>query len=346
MPPEKIRVVPNGVDPDTRPAGAARADRAERRRARAAQADRRAHRGSRDLLRQRPGRPAAVPADRGRRARRGRGARSRRRRGRAARSAGFIRSEELIDLYRRATLLAYPSAYEGFGLPVVEAMAHGCPVLCARNSSLIEIGGRTAIFLDDVTPEGIAAALTEIARRSRGAGRARGGRARGGRALLVARVGDGDPRRLPAGAAPVSGGPARSGLGATGAPQPPARARAGPGAGCAGVDGRTRARRCTALLVPLEPWRFYELARRGARALRRRLPGRVEPQAARRACCSARARAGGWRSICWPTRSTRWRAIDPALDLRVEDARALSLRRRVLRRDRLRVGDRARRGRR
>ncbi len=73
---------------------------------------------------------------------------------------GFVRREELLDLYRRATLLAYPSSYEGFGLPVVEAMAHGCPVLCARNSSLIEIGGRSAIFLDDVSPESIAAALT------------------------------------------------------------------------------------------------------------------------------------------------------------------------------------------
>ena len=48
---------------------------------------------------------------------------------------GFVRREELFDLYRRATLLVYPSAYEGFGLPVVEAMAHGCPVLCARNSA-------------------------------------------------------------------------------------------------------------------------------------------------------------------------------------------------------------------
>jgi glycosyltransferase involved in cell wall biosynthesis len=74
---------------------------------------------------------------------------------------GFIRREELLDLYRRAALLAYPSAYEGFGLPVAEAMAAGCPVLCARNSSLIEVGGRAAIFLDDVTPEGIARALSE-----------------------------------------------------------------------------------------------------------------------------------------------------------------------------------------
>ncbi len=74
---------------------------------------------------------------------------------------GFIRREELLDLYRRATLLVYPSAYEGFGLPVVEAMAAGCPVLCARNSSLIEIGGRSALFLDEVTPESIAAALAD-----------------------------------------------------------------------------------------------------------------------------------------------------------------------------------------
>jgi glycosyltransferase involved in cell wall biosynthesis len=73
---------------------------------------------------------------------------------------GFVRREELLDLYRRAMLLVYPSAYEGFGLPVVEAMAAGCPVLCARNSSLIEIGGRSALFLDEVTPESIADALT------------------------------------------------------------------------------------------------------------------------------------------------------------------------------------------
>ncbi len=77
---------------------------------------------------------------------------------------GFVRREELMDLYRRATLLVYPSAYEGFGIPVAEAMAHGCPVLCARNSSLTEIGGDTAIFIDDedVTPEGIAQALTRV----------------------------------------------------------------------------------------------------------------------------------------------------------------------------------------
>ncbi len=95
---------------------------------------------------------------------------------------GFERREELLDLYRRATLLAYPSAYEGFGLPVVEAMAHGCPVLCARNSSLVEIGGRSAIFLDDVTPQGIADALAEaLADREALAERGEAGRAEAAR---------------------------------------------------------------------------------------------------------------------------------------------------------------------
>jgi glycosyltransferase involved in cell wall biosynthesis len=76
---------------------------------------------------------------------------------------GFVRRDDLVELYRRATLMVYPSAYEGFGIPVAEAMAHGCPVLCARNSSLIELGGEAALFIHDadVTPEGIERALAD-----------------------------------------------------------------------------------------------------------------------------------------------------------------------------------------
>jgi glycosyltransferase involved in cell wall biosynthesis len=102
---------------------------------------------------------------------------------------GFIRREELFDLYRRATLLAYPSAYEGFGLPVVEAMAHGCPVLCARNSALVEVGGESAIFLDDTSPEGIAEALAEVlADRAALAARGEAGREEAGRFSWAAAV--------------------------------------------------------------------------------------------------------------------------------------------------------------
>ena len=160
VPPERLRVVPNGVDPDTRPAGPREpivlsvGIREPRKRIGVLVEGHALYLASapadpppcRLILVGGPGgdeeriRAAAGPG---------------------CEIRGFVRREELLALYRRATLLAYPSAYEGFGLPVVEAMAHGCPVLCARNSSLIEIGGRTAIFLDDVTPEGIAAALTD-----------------------------------------------------------------------------------------------------------------------------------------------------------------------------------------
>ena len=72
---------------------------------------------------------------------------------------GFVSREELIDLYRRAMLLAYPSAYEGFGMPVAEAMAHGCPALVAPNSALLEVVGDSGFLLDEASPQGIAEAL-------------------------------------------------------------------------------------------------------------------------------------------------------------------------------------------
>ena len=74
---------------------------------------------------------------------------------------GFVDTETLSDLYRRAALLVYTSSYEGFGLPILEAMGHGCPALIARNSSLPEVGGDAAIYIDDSTPDGIARALSE-----------------------------------------------------------------------------------------------------------------------------------------------------------------------------------------
>jgi glycosyltransferase involved in cell wall biosynthesis len=75
---------------------------------------------------------------------------------------GYVSDETLAELYRRAALLCYPSAYEGFGLPVAEAMAHGCPVLVAANSALSETGGRSGLLLDDPSAEGIAQRLGEV----------------------------------------------------------------------------------------------------------------------------------------------------------------------------------------
>jgi len=75
---------------------------------------------------------------------------------------GFISDEELNELYRRATLFVSLSAYEGFGLPIVEAMAHGCPVLVADNSSQAEVAGDGAFLIHDTSPDSIAERLTEL----------------------------------------------------------------------------------------------------------------------------------------------------------------------------------------
>ena len=61
--------------------------------------------------------------------------------------AGYVADEDLPALYGGADALCYPSRYEGFGLPPLEAMACGCPVLCSRTSSLPEVVGDAGILL-------------------------------------------------------------------------------------------------------------------------------------------------------------------------------------------------------
>ena len=66
---------------------------------------------------------------------------------------GFVSERELATLYTGATLLLYPSLYEGFGLPVLEAMACGTPVIASNTSSIPEIAGEAALLIDptDIT---------------------------------------------------------------------------------------------------------------------------------------------------------------------------------------------------
>jgi glycosyltransferase involved in cell wall biosynthesis len=63
--------------------------------------------------------------------------------------------DDLGDLYARAGVVVVPSLYEGFGLPVLEAMAHGAPVVCSDRSSLPEVAGDAAILVDPTDPRAI-----------------------------------------------------------------------------------------------------------------------------------------------------------------------------------------------
>lgn len=60
----------------------------------------------------------------------------------------FLPKETVPYIYNLAILTVFPSLFEGFGLPVVEAMASGCPVVCSDSSSLPEVGGTAAVYFD------------------------------------------------------------------------------------------------------------------------------------------------------------------------------------------------------
>ncbi|MBZ5604060.1 MAG: glycosyltransferase family 4 protein [Acidobacteriia bacterium] len=76
---------------------------------------------------------------------------------------GYISTAQLRDLYRRARIFAFPSLDEGFGMPVLEAMAHGIPVVTSNCSALPEVAGDAALLVDPQDTESIAAALVSLA---------------------------------------------------------------------------------------------------------------------------------------------------------------------------------------
>ena len=79
---------------------------------------------------------------------------------------GGVSTDELVTLYRRAAALVFPSLYEGFGLPPLEAMACGCPVAASNAASLPEVVGDAAVLFDPRDAEAIAAGIEEaLARR-------------------------------------------------------------------------------------------------------------------------------------------------------------------------------------
>jgi glycosyltransferase involved in cell wall biosynthesis len=78
------------------------------------------------------------------------------------RSLGRVPREELVGLYRTAAALVFPSLYEGFGQPTLEAMACGCPVACSNVASLPEVVGDAARLFDPTSTEELVSAVEEV----------------------------------------------------------------------------------------------------------------------------------------------------------------------------------------
>ncbi len=156
--PERVVVTPNGVDPAFAPAAEAAADTAppapyalavgaiqERKNQLAALAA--AREAGLELVVVGPTKDERVAAEL---------------RSGGARLEGYVPTERLAELYRGAACLVQASRHEGFGLPVVEAMASGTPVVTVSDPALVEVAGDAAVVVEDgMLADGIARALAD-----------------------------------------------------------------------------------------------------------------------------------------------------------------------------------------
>lgn len=75
---------------------------------------------------------------------------------------GFIDIQELVALYRNAELFVYPSLYEGFGIPILEAFSSGCPVIASNVTSIPEVAGDAALCVDPLSVEAIKTTMLQV----------------------------------------------------------------------------------------------------------------------------------------------------------------------------------------
>lgn len=76
--------------------------------------------------------------------------------------AGYVSKEELRVLYSFASCFVFPSIYEGFGIPLLEAMACGAPVVCSNSSSIPEVVGNAAILVDPYDVKGFSVSIKDV----------------------------------------------------------------------------------------------------------------------------------------------------------------------------------------
>ncbi|MEM9018308.1 MAG: glycosyltransferase family 1 protein, partial [Verrucomicrobiota bacterium] len=75
---------------------------------------------------------------------------------------GYVSNIELDLLWRNASALVFPSRHEGFGIPILEAMRYGVPIICSSVYSLTEVAGEAALYFDPIVPEEISEAMRKI----------------------------------------------------------------------------------------------------------------------------------------------------------------------------------------
>ena len=75
---------------------------------------------------------------------------------------GYIPKNEMQYIYRNATFLVFPSLFEGFGMPVLEAMLSECPVICSNTTSLPEVAGESALYFDPQNAEELAVTIKKV----------------------------------------------------------------------------------------------------------------------------------------------------------------------------------------
>ena len=80
----------------------------------------------------------------------------------AVRFPGFIDDDDLPAVYQGAELVVFPSLYEGFGLPLLEAMACGVPVVASNTSALPEVAGGAAMLVDPLDVDALARAVAGV----------------------------------------------------------------------------------------------------------------------------------------------------------------------------------------